>query len=125
MASRPARTPEPAAGARLWLRVLTPSGAAIGPGMIALLRAVRDEGSISAAARRLEMSYRRAWLLLEQTAAALGAPVVETSIGGAARGGATLSEAGARLVALYERVEADANAAVAQELDAFFASLKG
>lgn len=106
---------------RLWLRIVTPDGAPIGPGMIALLKAVRAHGSIAAAARSLGMSYRRAWLLLEKTGEALGAPAVETSVGGAEKGGATLSDAGARLIALYDRVEADANAAARAELKRFFA----
>jgi molybdate transport system regulatory protein len=106
--------------ARLWIRVLTPSGGRIGPGMIALLKAVDAEGSIAAAARALGMSYRRAWLLLEQAKDALGAPVIATSIGGAEKGGATLSESGARLIALYDRIEEGANAAVAGELEQLF-----
>lgn len=106
--------------ARLWIRVLTPSGGRIGPGMIALLKAVDANGSIAAGARALDMSYRRAWLLLNSAGAALGAPVVETSIGGADKGGARLSEAGARLVALYDRIEREANAAVADDLQELF-----
>ena len=106
--------------ARLWIRVLTPAGRRIGPGMVALLKAVDAEGSIAAAARSLDMSYRRAWLLLESAGTALGAPVVETSVGGADKGGARLSPAGARLVALYDRIEGAANAAVAKELRELF-----
>ncbi len=102
--------------ARLRIRVLRPSGGHIGPGMVTLLKAVESEGSISGAARSLGMSYRRAWLLLDQAKDALGAAVVETNNGGAEKGGAKLSDSGARLVAIYDRIEAGANAAVSAEL---------
>ncbi len=110
---------------RLWVRVLTPKGGRIGPGMIALLKAVRAEGSIAAAARSLNMSYRRAWKLIEAAGESLGAPVLETSVGGADKGGAVLTEAGARLVEVYDRIEDAANAAAAPDLAALFEEVSG
>lgn len=105
---------------RLWIKIITDETGQIGPGKIALLKAIAEHGSISAAARALAMSYRRAWLLVEDTAAAVGGPVVETHTGGAGKGGAALNARGRDLIALYDRVEDRANRAVEQELQAFF-----
>ena len=52
--------------ARLKLSIVLDSGARVGPGKAALLESIRDTGSISAAARSMEMSYKRAWLLLDR-----------------------------------------------------------
>ena len=51
---------------RLSIRLDLTSGDRIGPGKIALLEAIQEAGSISGAARALGMSYRRAWLLVEE-----------------------------------------------------------
>ena len=101
----------------LWVRIVVPDIGAIGPGKIDLLVAIDDEHSISAAARKLGMSYRRAWLLLDDTRRVAGTDVVETFAGGAERGGATLTEAGRRLIAAYNRIVETANKAVADELE--------
>lgn len=106
--------------ARLWLKIIAPNGAQIGPGKIALLKAVAAERSIAAAARALDMSYRRAWLLIEEINAACGQKAVAARVGGAARGGAALTARGQALIALYDRLEAEANATAAGELAAFF-----
>ena len=72
----------------LWLRLDLANGHHIGPGKIALLEAIRAKGSISAAARQLGMSYRRAWLLVEQINEALREPAVTAATGGQHGGGA-------------------------------------
>lgn len=90
---------------RLSIRIDLPSGDRIGPGKIALLEAIRATGSISAAARRLEMSYRRAWLLVEQINSALREPAVSAAIGGRRGGGAALTPVGEDIVALYRAIE--------------------
>jgi len=66
----------------LSIRLDLPSGDRIGPGKVDLLEAIRAQGSISAAARHLGMSYRRAWLLVEQINEALSEPAVATVTGG-------------------------------------------
>src|SRR5215510_719044 len=76
------------------------SGHRIGPGKIALLEAIRSTGSISAAARRLGMSYRLAWLLVEEINDALQEPAVTAAIGGRQGGGAALTPNGERVVEL-------------------------
>lgn len=102
---------------RLVLRIEAPGGR-IGPGKIALLEAIGREGSISAAARALGMSYRRAWELVESLNALMAAPVVAAAPGGARGGGAALTASGQALVAEYRAIEAEAAAAVAPRLAA-------
>ncbi len=81
--------------------------AAIGPGKIALLEAVARSGSLSQAARDLNMSYRRGWLLLDSLNHSFRQPVAALSHGGKGGGGAVLTAFGARLVAAYRALEAD------------------
>ena len=90
---------------QLHLRIIKGRHRAIGPGKIALLEAIEDAGSISAAARKLGMSYRRAWLLVDDLNRRLSKTVVQTAPGGKHGGGATLSPTGRRLIALYRDIE--------------------
>ncbi len=95
---------------------------AIGPGKAALLRAVAETGSISAAARSLGMSYRRAWLLVDTMNRCFAEPLVETRAGT----GAQVSEAGKAALAAYEALHSAAEQAVSGEtLAALEAMLKG
>jgi molybdate transport system regulatory protein len=80
---------------------------AIGPGKIALLESIERTGSLSAAARALDMSYRRGWLLLESLNTSFRQPVARLSTGGKGGGGATLTPFGTTLVAAYRKFEAD------------------
>ena len=89
----------------LHLRVVKGKARAIGPGKVALLEAVRDTGSISAAARKLGMSYRRAWVLVDDLNRRLAKVVVEATPGGKSGGGTTLSPTGHRLVSVYRGIE--------------------
>jgi molybdate transport system regulatory protein len=93
---------------QLHLRVIKGSRPAVGPGKIALLEAIRDTGSISAAARKLGMSYRRAWMLVDDLNRRLSKPVVAAASGGKSGGGATLSPTGRKLITLYRGIERDA-----------------
>lgn len=77
----------------------------MGPGKIALLEHIGTTGSLSEAARRLKMSYRRAWLLLEDLNTAFQHPVAHMSVGGRGGGGASLTEFGTDLVAAYRALE--------------------
>src|SRR5215471_6580966 len=77
----------------------------IGPGKIALLEAIRVRGSISAAARYLGMSYRRAWILVEQINKGLSEPAVTAATGGASGGGAALTPVGEQVIDLYRTIE--------------------
>lgn len=89
----------------LHLRVVKGRQRAVGPGKIALLEAIAETGSISAAARKLGMSYRRAWMLVDDLNRHLASAVVEAAPGGRHGGGTTLSPTGRRLVALYRGIE--------------------
>jgi molybdate transport system regulatory protein len=103
------------AGPRLSIRIDLASGSRIGPGKIALLEAIRTTGSISAGARSLGMSYRRAWLLVEEVNHALRKPAVTAETGGRSGGGAVLTPVGERVIALYRAIETNARTAANQE----------
>src|SRR5690554_3608936 len=90
---------------QLRLRIYKDQLIAVGPGKIALLEAIAQTGSISAAARQLSMSYRRAWLLVNDTNKALKKPAVVSSEGGAQGGGTTLTPFGQLLIDHYRTIE--------------------
>ena len=77
----------------------------LGPGKADLLDAIARTGSIRAAAGELGMSYMRAWTLVKTMNAAFRAPLVEKERGGAAQGGAHLTEVGQKVLQLYRRIE--------------------
>src|SRR5258706_2882531 len=90
-----------------WRLMLGPA-IAIGPGKAALLEAIAETGSISAAGRRMGMSYRRAWLLVKTMNACFKEPLVDAAKGGVKGGGAQLTRAGERALQSYRRMEARA-----------------
>ena len=89
----------------LMLRLKLPEGAVFGPGKALLLEYISTDGSISAAGRRMGMSYKRAWGLVEEMNTAFRAPLVESSRGGAKGGGARVTALGAEVLAMYRRLE--------------------
>ncbi|MEO8004180.1 MAG: LysR family transcriptional regulator [Betaproteobacteria bacterium] len=98
---------------------------AMGPGKADLLRAIQETGSISAAARKMEMSYRRAWLLVDTMNQSFKSPVVETLTGGKTGGGAAVTELGKEVLARYSEMEKKATASVARELRTFTELMNG
>lgn len=88
----------------------------VGPGKIDLLRAVDQHSSISAAARASSMTYKRAWLLLDELRQACGAAVIDSSAGGSGGGGATVTPLGHALLEQYDAIEAACQAASAPHL---------
>lgn len=114
--SAPRKSAEPAP-IKLWIRLTLPGIGQIGPGKIELLRKIREHRSISAAAREMNMSYRRAWLLVDDLNAVFRRPVVEKWMGGKSRGGAKLTQTGERLVEGYDAVVARADSANRALLD--------
>jgi len=92
--------------AKLFLRLDLAPGHAIGPGKIGLLEKIRDLGSISAAARAMKMSYRRAWLLIENLNQSFESPLIDASTGGLHGGGATLTCLGLEVIERYRAMEA-------------------
>lgn len=106
------------------LRILLGKTIAIGPGKAELLRLIEDTGSISAAAREMGMSYRRAWTLVETMNGAFRQPVVKAATGGRGGGGARVTDFGREALKRYQAVEDRALGSVATEMDAFTELLK-
>ena len=77
--------------AKLRLRIDFEPAGSLGPGKVALLEAIRRCGSISSAARELDMSYRRAWLLIDDLNQTFRQPVVSAVVGGKKGGGTELT----------------------------------
>lgn len=110
-------TRETAARAVLRIRIDFPDRPSLGPGKIRLLETIGEAGSISAAARAMEMSYRRAWLLVEELNGMFAEPLVATQLGGARGGGAVVTDAGRKVVAHYRELEEEAARATAPLLE--------
>lgn len=104
--------------ARLSIRVDLGSDARLGPGKVMLLERIAEYGSISAAGRSMKMSYRRAWDLVAAINGDFAEPLVAAQTGGKHGGGASLTEAGANLVAHYRALEREALRAAAPHLAA-------
>jgi len=100
----------------LQLRVKFGATAAFGPGKADLLEHIAATGSISAAARRMRMSYKRAWQLVDDMNGYFNAPLVSTAAGGTAGGGAALTPTGTRVLAAYRTLQQHATAAAKREL---------
>ena len=104
--------------ARLSIRIdMLPEGR-LGPGKILLLERISEHGSIAAAGRSMQMSYRRAWELVAETASYFGSAVVDAQPGGRLGGKATLTPLGEDIVRRYRAAERAATAAVSRELEA-------
>jgi molybdate transport system regulatory protein len=114
-----------AAQTRLTLRVDLGEDRAIGPGKIRLLEAIRDTGSITKAGLALGMSYRRAWLLVDDMNSCFREPVIAAQAGGSHGGGAALTPFGTRLIDQYRAIEAEAHSATAARLRELEAACKG
>jgi len=99
----------------LRLRIDVPRGR-VGPGKIDLLERIAQLGSISAAARAMRMSYRRAWELVDDLGRSFGRPVVVTQMGGTGGGGATLTPLGRDLVVQFRAIERKAHRAARSHL---------
>jgi molybdate transport system regulatory protein len=109
--------------AKLKLRIDLSPERAIGPGKIRLLELIDRDGSISAAARALDMSYRRAWLLIDALHQTFREPVIHTAAGGRSGGGASLTPFGRELVERYRTMEAETYRTLAPHLAALEAAM--
>lgn len=105
--------------AGLTLRILGRRAAAMGPGKAELVERIAQTGSISAAARAMGMSYRRAWQLVEALNSDFTEPVITTATGGRRGGGAQVTAFGRRLAQHYRAMEDKASAAIAGEVHRF------
>jgi molybdate transport system regulatory protein len=98
------------------LRISLDPETLLGPGKAALLQAIDETGSIAAAGRRMGMSYKRAWYLIDTMNAYFREPVVVSANGGNSRGGAQLTPTGRKVLESYRRMEKKTRAAIASEL---------
>jgi molybdate transport system regulatory protein len=119
---RPMKPKHQAAGARL--RIVLAPGIAVGPGKADLLAAIDETGSISGAGRRLKMSYRRAWLLVEELNGSFQRPLVTADKGGAKGGGAKLTDLGADVLRRFRNMEKRTAKAIEPDLSALSALVK-
>jgi len=101
-----------------------PSGSALGPGMAQLLERVAETGSIRRAAASMDMSYRKAWLLIQELQKTFDGAVVTAEAGGVSGGGTQLTELGNGLLKIYRRVESRAADAVRADLEALSAMVR-
>lgn len=98
------------------LRVVVVPGVGIGPGKAALLEGIKETGSIAAAGRKIAMSYKRAWYLVEAMNGHFNRPLVEASKGGKTGGGAKLTPLGEDVLAAFREMEAATDKAIAPAL---------
>ena len=104
---------------RFRFRLLLGRSVAMGPGKADLLAGLAETGSISAAARQMGMSYKKAWYLIDTMNRCFREPVVEAVKGGRGHGGAKLTAMGQQVLGRYRAIEARAAAAVADDLAGF------
>jgi len=105
------------------LRIAMGKGLILGPGKVDLLEAIERKGSISAAAREMSMSYRRAWLLVDALNQMFARPLVVAAPGGVRGGGAQITEFGKSVAAAYRRIEQKTRVAIREELGRFDAKV--
>mgnify|MGYP001044950244 CR=1 FL=1 len=98
------------------LRIMITPEVRFGPGKANLLEGIKTTGSIAAAGRRMGMSYKRAWYLVDAMNSHFSLPLVESAKGGTAGGGATLTSLGEDVLAAYRTMQSLAEKAVLPEL---------
>ena len=100
------------------LRVAVTEAFYLGPGRADLMELIAETGSIAAAGKRMGMSYKRAWSLVQALNEGFGSPLVSASRGGAAQGGAMLTPVGQEVLARYRNMQAATRTAIADDLAA-------
>ncbi len=108
----------------LSLRIDFSSGGRVGPGKIHLLEQIAAYGSISAAARAMDMSYKHAWDLVEEMNQLFGKPLLSTQAGGKDGGGARLTPVGLAVVTRFRAIERAAATAARAQLEALQAEIE-
>jgi molybdate transport system regulatory protein len=107
------------------LRICRSENVALGPGKVELLSFVGETGSIGEAAKRMDMSYMRAWTLIQTMNECFKEPVILTVRGGKSGGGAELTDTGRRALEIYRRMEAASRQAAGASWDEFRELLRG
>ncbi len=105
------------------IRITFGTAPIFGPGKALLLENIKETGSISAGARKIGMSYRRAWLLVNSMNHNFSKPLVSLSTGGKGGGGATLTKQGEKVLSLYRKMERDALCSLHKDKSEFIALL--
>lgn len=103
---------------RIKLRLYFDGESWLGPGKIELLERIAEAGSIAAAGRGMNMSYKRAWDLVAEMNRIFGQPVVTAQMGGKRGGGAALTDLGRELIARFRAIESRSTAAAAEDIAA-------
>jgi molybdate transport system regulatory protein len=109
---------------RLKIRITHGPNTAIGPGKADLLEAIIQQGSISKAAQSMNMSYRRAWELVNVMNEAFKSPLVSTAHGGSHGGGAQLTDLGKTVLQHYRDLEHKVRQTAHEELNSIYKQLK-
>ena len=112
-------------GVKSNFRIYSGHEVAMGPGKAALLHHIAVTGSISKAAKRMEMSYNRAWLLVRTMNRCFRQPLVAASRGGDSRGGAEVTERGKQVLKLYQRLQKRVLNAASKPLKEILSHVKG
>jgi molybdate transport system regulatory protein len=115
---------EPAPQLKVKIQLIIGEEIALGPGKADLLDAIEKTGSISAAARAMGLSYRRAWQLVDTMNRRFRAPVVEAGRGGIERGGAKVTAFGVEVLAQYRQLQQGLERTAAPHAEALIAQLK-
>ena len=108
---------------KLKIRISNGKDTAMGPGKAQLLEAIQEYGSISKAAKKMNMSYRRAWELVNIMNQCFKSPLVITSHGGIHGGGAEVTPLGLSILHTYRNIEAISTSSANQELSSIFSHL--
>ena len=88
-----------------------------GPGRAELLELIEESGSISKAAKAMGMSYKKAWIMIDELNAAAQKPYVISRAGGNQGGGAEVTDAGKKVIAAYHKLNDKLNSIVEKETD--------
>lgn len=106
------------------LQIMSGDDLAMGPGKADLLDQIQKTGSIAAAGRAMDMSYKRAWDLVEVMNRCFSDPLVDKSKGGASKGGATVTPLGIKILSRYRSLQSIASSEVDKEIDQFIDLMK-
>lgn len=110
---RKSTTPKPGFRGRVWID--GPEGTFIGYGRVVLLERILEHGSITKAAKSMEMSYRRAWDLVDSINRQAKTPFVELSTGGKGGGGAVVTKDGRKAIEVFWKFHKDLQAFLKRE----------